>query len=84
MASDAEATTVITSRTIHNRPLLDEMRRRPSADLSSRRGEDNAEPETLCQNSDVAISFCRPPEFNLREKGELHPVEAGNWATVQS
>jgi hypothetical protein len=46
---------VITSRTIHNRPLLDEMRRRPPIDLSSRRGEDNAEPETLCQNSDVAI-----------------------------
>jgi hypothetical protein len=82
MASDAEATTVITSRTIHNRPLLDEMRRRPSVDLSCRRGEDKGEPDTLCQNSDVAIYFRRPPEFRFQEKRGSHPAEVGNCAVV--
>jgi hypothetical protein len=54
-ASAAETTTVKTSRTIHNLPLLDEMRSRPPTDLSCHRAEEGAELNTLCQNSDVAI-----------------------------
>jgi hypothetical protein len=77
MASDTEATTVITSRMIHNLPLLDVMRSRPPIDLSSRRGEVKGEPDTLCQNSDVAICYRRPPEFKSQEKGNRNPMKPG-------